>query len=140
MLPASDREVVLRYLDDLPAHEVAAALNCSVQTLEMDGRSWVFWLIGPASAPPPHYAGMLAAPLATGITGQVVLHVRLPLAQGVVVSALDTTLRYRAGGGSWLPAAGDTALLPAAATDLEVRPRGGNTGADPAALRIRLGA
>ncbi len=98
-----------------------------VQTLETDGRSRVFWLIGPAGAPPqPHYAGMLTAPLATGITGQVVLHVRLPQGQGVVVSALNASLRYRAGGGSWLPASGDTALLPAAATDLEVRPRGGN--------------
>jgi len=64
-----------------------------------------------------------AAPLA--------VQVRLPDGQGVVVAAGDgdtgypAALRYRVARGAWLPVAKDAALLPAAATEVEVTVRGG---------------
>jgi hypothetical protein len=52
------------------------------------------------------------------------VQVRLPDGQGVVVAARGR-LRYRVRRGSWLPVAGDAALVPAAADEVEVTPFGG---------------
>jgi hypothetical protein len=91
----------------------------TVRTLPMDGTARVFWFLG---GPDPHYAGLLQGG---------VLRVRLPGKQGVVVAVLNATLRYRTRG-DWLPVGSDVALLPDAATELEVRPRGG----DPATVKL----
>jgi hypothetical protein len=60
------------------------------------------------------------------------VQVRLPDGQGVVVAARPGRLRYRAGPGTWLPVAGDAALLPAAASEVEVTRPGRQ------AARVRL--
>ncbi|MFG1993089.1 hypothetical protein ACGFJ7_24235 [Actinoplanes sp. NPDC048988] len=98
-----------------------------VQTVALDGSARVFWMHGPAtSAPTPHYLGRLEDGLATEIPGgPSVLHARLPQQLGVAVAALNCALRYRAHGGSWLPVTGPAALLPGAATELEVTPTRG---------------
>ncbi|GIE95173.1 hypothetical protein Ari01nite_26380 [Paractinoplanes rishiriensis] len=96
-----------------------------VQILELGDRRRVFWMIGTPDR--PHYAGELDDRYATGLPRQTTLvHIRLPEQIGVLVSAPAATLRYRAGAGPWLPVNGDTALLPAAASRVEVTPRGGN--------------
>jgi hypothetical protein len=60
------------------------------------------------------------------------VQVRLPDGQGVVVAAGSGRLRYRVPQGTWLPVAGDAALLPAAATEVEVTSEGRR------AIRVRL--
>jgi len=52
------------------------------------------------------------------------VRVRLPDGQGVVVAGAGK-LRYRVSRGDWLPVTGYAALLPAAATEVEVTLRGG---------------
>lgn len=59
------------------------------------------------------------------------VRVRLPDGQGVVVAGRGR-LRYRVSRGTWLPVAGNAALLPAAAAEAEVTPPGGR------AIRIPL--
>ena len=49
------------------------------------------------------------------------VRVRLPDDQGIVVAG-PGTLRYRVPRSTWLPVAGDAALLPAAATEAEITP------------------
>jgi hypothetical protein len=88
-----------------------------VQTRSLDGQTRIFYFLGRPGE--PHYAGRFTGGQST------VLRVRLPQRQGVVVAALNAALRFRTAGGGWLPAAGDAALLPAAATAVEVRPRQG---------------
>jgi hypothetical protein len=53
------------------------------------------------------------------------IRVRLPGDQGIVVADQEAALRYRVRTGAWLPVAGDAALLPAAATEVEVVKAGG---------------
>jgi hypothetical protein len=49
------------------------------------------------------------------------VQVRLPGGYGFVIAAVGATLRYRLGdGGGWVPVAGDSALVPAAVTQVEV--------------------
>ena len=60
------------------------------------------------------------------------VQVRLPDDQGVVVAVRPGRLRYRVGQGTWLPVAGDAALLPAAASEVEVTRPGRQ------AVRVRL--
>jgi hypothetical protein len=98
-----------------------------LQTVALDGDARVFCSVGD---PDPHYLGLLSGGFTTDVpdpdTGTLqALHVRLPQRQGVVAGALNATLRYRVKDSGWIPVSGDTALLPAAATDLEVRPRRG---------------
>ena len=59
------------------------------------------------------------------------IRVRLPGDRGVVVAG-PGTLRYRVRQGTWLPVAGEAALLPAAATEAEITPGRGR------AVRVRL--
>ncbi|MFI7540674.1 hypothetical protein [Actinoplanes sp. NPDC049599] len=95
----------------------------AVQTLAgTDDRLRLFLSIG---APEPVLRGFPspAAPLP--------VQVRLPDGQGVVVAGRGR-LRYRVPHGSWLPVAGDAALLPAAAAEVEVTPEGRR------AIRVRL--
>lgn len=61
------------------------------------------------------------------------VRVRLPGGQGVVVAAGSGTMRYRVRNGTWLPVAGDAALLPAAAHEAEV-----TTGQGGRAVRVPL--
>jgi hypothetical protein len=68
----------------------------------------------------------------TGPTETLPVRVRLPAGQGVVVAAVRARLRYRTTGGTWQSVTGDAALLPAAATEVEVTPPGGR------AVRFRL--
>ncbi|XVV17231.1 hypothetical protein ACQP2X_23490 [Actinoplanes sp. CA-131856] len=98
-----------------------------VQTVALDGTARVFWMHGRAAeTPTPHYLGLLEDGLATeGPGGLSIFHARLPQRLGVAVAALNCVLRYRAAGGSWLPATGPAALLPDAATELEVTPSRG---------------
>jgi hypothetical protein len=87
-----------------------------VQTLAgTDERVRLFSAVG---TPDPVFRGFPdpAAPLP--------VQVRLPDGQGVVVAGRGR-LRYRVRGGSWLPVAGDAALLPAAAEEVEVTPTAG---------------
>ena len=84
----------------------------AVQTLVQDDeRPRLFRL---ESSGRPHFVGFVepADPLP--------VRVRLPGRQGVVVAAENATLRYRAGGGGWLPVTGTAAVLPAAARAVEV--------------------
>ncbi|WP_433292809.1 hypothetical protein ACQP2F_28985 [Actinoplanes sp. CA-030573] len=83
----------------------------TVRTLPLEDTVRAFWFLG---GPEPHYAGLMR---------DGVVRVRLPGQQGVVVAVLNATLRYRTRG-AWIPVS-DVALLPDAATELEVRPRGG---------------
>lgn len=94
-----------------------------VQTLVYWDQSRLFRFLG---SDQPAYLGMLGRHNSTKVLDPVrgevlVLHVRLPERQGVVVAASHATLRYRAGHGDWLPLTGDAALLPDAATGLDVR-------------------
>jgi hypothetical protein len=76
--------------------------------------------VGPAGGAEPEvrFAGFLDDPV-------LPIRVRLPQGQGVVVAANGATLRYRAGSSDWLPVTGDAALLPDAATAVQVTPPGG---------------
>jgi len=67
----------------------------------------------------PHFLGF-ADP-----AGPLPIQVRLPEKQGVLVATERSTLRYRTSSGSWLPVTGHAAVLPAAATEVEVTPPGG---------------
>nr|BFE71038.1 hypothetical protein GCM10020092_043390 [Actinoplanes digitatis] len=83
-----------------------------VQTLTAtDGRSRVYLSLG---TPAPVLQGFAdpGAPLP--------VRVRLPGLRGVVVASEGARMRYRARGPGWLPVAGDAALLPTAATEVEV--------------------
>ncbi len=97
-----------------------------VQTLALDGKGRAFWLAGaPGAEPEVHYLGAPKEGLATKLNGggntvMPILYLRLPGQLGVAVAAAKCTLRYRAGGGDWLPVAGEAALLPDAATELRV--------------------
>jgi hypothetical protein len=87
-----------------------------VQTLAgTDDRVRLFLSLG---TPEPVFKGFPdpAAPLP--------VQVRLPDGQGVVVAGRGR-LRYRMRAGNWLPVAGDAALLPAAAAEVEVTPTAG---------------
>ena len=109
-----------------------------VQTLALDGRARAFLIVGAeGDTPPAEYLGPLDDGLSTDATDGAgeplpILHARLPLGLGVAVAVLAGKLRYRVRGGSWLPVAGSAAVLPAAATELEVTPRRG------AAVRVGL--
>jgi hypothetical protein len=102
-----------------------------VQTVPLDGGARVFYSLSRSADPPvPAFAGTLTSALATTVpapqTGTLsVLRLRLPQSQGVVVAALNATFRYRTTTPAWLPAKGDAALLPPAATAVEVTPRAG---------------
>ncbi|WP_250035314.1 hypothetical protein [Paractinoplanes maris] len=102
-----------------------------VQTLVLDGRARAFALAAdPGQKPRVDYLGRLEDGLSTDATdgfGETypILHARLPQELGVAVAALNCALLYRVRKGSWLPIAGDAAVIPAGATELEVRPRQG---------------
>ena len=102
-----------------------------VQTLALDGRARAFWMAARAGEKPRvNYLGRLEDGLSTDGTdsfGQTypILHARLPQQLGVAVAALNCQLLYRVRDGAWLPIAGQAAVIPAAATHLEVRPRQG---------------
>ena len=64
----------------------------------------------------------LAGPLDPDATLPV--RVRLPDGGGFVIAAVGVKLRYRLGDGGWVPVAGDSALVPAAATQVEVTRQG----------------
>lgn len=68
----------------------------------------------PRAQPRVIYGGMI------GRREPLAVRLRLPERQGVVVAAQDAVLRYRTAGGSWQPVAGDAALLPDAATQVQV--------------------
>jgi hypothetical protein len=87
-----------------------------VQSLTVGDRpDRLFLLLGrPDEIPEPVYLG------APDPRAALPVRVRLPGSQGVVVAAEGATLRYRVPDGTWLPAGGDAALLPAAATEAEV--------------------
>lgn len=57
-------------------------------------------------------------------TAVLPVQIHLPDGQGWVVAAYGADLRYRSAGGSWQPAHHDAALLPDAATEVEVAQRG----------------
>ncbi len=101
----------------------------AAQTVPMDGRARLFWLVGRAGqeSPAAHYLGVVEPPLSTEMHNQhpwplVVVHARLPERLGVLVAAENATLRYRVRTDTWLPVKGDAALLPAAATAIQVTP------------------
>ncbi|MGK5685415.1 hypothetical protein [Actinoplanes sp. URMC 104] len=103
-----------------------------VQTVALDGRARALWMAGRDDEKPRvNYLGMLDDGLSTDAVdgfGETypILHARLPHGLGVAVAALNCRLRYRVRGeGTWLPAAGDAAVIPAAASELEVQPRHG---------------
>ncbi|GAB2575546.1 hypothetical protein Aab01nite_14240 [Paractinoplanes abujensis] len=104
-----------------------------VQTLALNGRARAFCLAAPpADIPEARYLGDSAAGLTARLDdggGKVVpvLYLRLPSGIGWVVAAPDCQLRYRVRDGSALPVAGDAALIPAAATELEVTSRAGRS-------------
>ncbi|MFN2540403.1 MAG: hypothetical protein ABR549_19915, partial [Mycobacteriales bacterium] len=62
--------------------------------------------------------------------------VALPDAQGWVVAAVGSSLRYRIGSGAWVSAGKDAALLPAHATAVQVTPLGGT----PSVVNLRRGS
>ncbi len=102
-----------------------------VQTIALDGRVRLFWMTGPpGTGPEAQYLGLAEPPRSTErldpVSGPLhVLHARLPQRRGVVVAAENAALRYRVRSGGWLPVTGDAALLPDAATAIEVTPRRG---------------
>ncbi|MCO8270018.1 hypothetical protein M1L60_05355 [Actinoplanes sp. TRM 88003] len=109
-----------------------------VQTLALDGRARAFWLAAPPGEKPRvNYLGRLEDGLSSDATdgfglAYPILHARLPQELGVAVAALNCQLLFRVRREAWLPVAGSAAVIPAAATELEVRPRRGQ------AVRVRL--
>ncbi|MBU2664387.1 hypothetical protein KOI35_12860 [Actinoplanes bogorensis] len=96
-----------------------------VQTLALDGAARAFWMAAPDAEYPT--VGYLGTPPGVDVRlGNVpVLYLRLPDRLGVVVAAQNSELLYRVREGTWLPIAGDAALIPDAATELEVRTASG---------------
>ncbi|MBM2619982.1 hypothetical protein JIG36_31160 [Actinoplanes sp. LDG1-06] len=101
-----------------------------VQTLVLNGEARVFCLVGAAnSTPVVHYLGAYG----TGVSARLkvpggdvlVLRARLPEKLGVAVAADKCQLRFRVRDGAWLPVSGNAAVLPEAATELEVTPPDG---------------
>ncbi|MET0418467.1 MAG: hypothetical protein ABW022_20840, partial [Actinoplanes sp.] len=103
----------------------------AVQAVVLDGRARLFLMTGePGTGPAARYLGLGEPPRATELLDPrdgplLVLHTRLPDRLGVLAAALNATLRYRVRTGAWLPVNGDAALLPDAATAIEVTPRRG---------------
>jgi hypothetical protein len=99
---------------------VAGGDRFAVETVTLDDmRIRLFLMVG---RPEPHFVGYV------DLAAVLPVQVRLPDGRGVVVAAQGAALRYRAGGGTWLPVRGDAALLPDAATEVEVTPPGGRPG------------
>ena len=102
-----------------------------VRTIVLDSQAQVYWVVGRGGDTPQiGYLGPAGPPVSTErldpVTGPLhVLHARLPGRLGVMVAARDAALRYRVRTGAWLPVNGDAALLPDAATAVEVTPRRG---------------
>ena len=102
-----------------------------VQTLALDRRARAFLLLGAeGDSPPGEYLGQLEDGLSTTAKNSdgeplPILHARLPHGIGVAVAAYECRLRYRVRQGSWLPVSGSAAVLPVAATEMEVTPPGG---------------
>ncbi|GAA0559875.1 hypothetical protein GCM10010172_48740 [Paractinoplanes ferrugineus] len=117
-LPGYDDPYGYQVQPDLPSWYVRGTLPdrrpLVVQTVPADDGARAFYFLGSGT---PHYAGFRPA-------GEF-LRLRLPDQLGIIVGYLNGALRYRAGGGDWLPATGDAALLPAATAQVEITPRGG---------------
>lgn len=99
---------------------VAAGSKFSLETVTLDDMRIRLFLM--VDRPEPQFRGFV------DLAARLPVQVRLPGGRGVVVAAEGAALRYRAGGGSWLPVRGDAALLPDAATEVEVTPPGGRSG------------
>ena len=112
---------------DYPVHNVecrirgvAGGARFALETVTLDDlRTRLFLMV---DRPEPRFQGFV------DLAARLPIQVRLPGSRGIVVAAEGATLRYRAGGGSWLPVRGDAALLPDAATEVEVTPPGGRSG------------
>ena len=102
---------------------VAGGVRFAVETVTLDDMRTRLFVM--AERPEPRFLGFV------DLTARLPVRVRLPGGRGVVVAAERAALRYRAGGGPWLPVRGDTALLPDAATEVEVTPPGGRSGVVP---------
>ncbi|MBL7259116.1 hypothetical protein [Paractinoplanes lichenicola] len=104
-----------------------------VQTVALNGKARAFCLVAPpAEMPDAQYLGDSAEGLAATLDnggGVVVpvLYLRLPGDLGWAVAAPNCELRYRVRGGNVFPVGGDAALIPAAATELEVQSRPGRS-------------
>ena len=72
------------------------------------------------------------------LRGPLPVAVRLPDRQGWVVASPGRTLRYRTGSAAWKPAGHDGALLPSAATSVEVTGSGGRPVVVPLTTRLTL--
>jgi hypothetical protein len=93
-----------------------------VQTLVLDSDVRIFRTVSATTTGTPVYLGLLNSSETVPV-----IRVRLPNSLGVVVAAEGARLRYRGGSADWLVVAGDAALLPDAARELEVTQRRGRT-------------
>jgi hypothetical protein len=122
-----------RFRDLGALHPVAASTEWHIEARTPDGHyvclntrqfgndvRHVIYGIGTSDSPPPvaRFGGSSApsAPLA--------VRLRLPGKQGVIVAAEQATLRYRSGDGPWIAVQGYVALLPDAATAVQVIRKG----------------
>jgi hypothetical protein len=88
----------------------------AVQTLQYGhGPRRIIYGLGPqGSVLTPTFGGTVEP------GGPLDVRLRLPAGQGVLVAAKGATLRHRSGKAAWQAVPGDTALLPAATTGVEV--------------------
>lgn len=122
-----------RFWDPGAPHAVAASTEWNIEARTPDGRyvclnthqfgndvQHIIYGIGASDSPPPvaRFGGSSApsAPLP--------VRLRLPGKQGVIVAADKATLRYRSGDGPWIAVQGYVALLPDAATAVQVIRKG----------------